>query len=106
MKILNHNEREALKQSRRQEDIDYSHWHRFLNCMFPEGQEVDESKVRPTIEEYKDWKKQYPGWSDGLLTRTHSAWRSEYIGKTLPMNTVLQEFDKNKKKILSEVCVK
>jgi hypothetical protein len=106
MKILNQNEREVLKQSRRQEDIDYSHWHRFLNCMFPEGLEVAENKVRPTIEEYKEWKKQYPGWSDGLLTRTHSAWRNVYIGKRLPMNTVLNKFFKNKKRILAEVCVK
>jgi hypothetical protein len=74
--------------------------------MFPEGLDVDEAKVRPSLKEYKEWKKQFLGWSDGMLTRTHSAWNPEYEGKKLPMNIILREFSKNKKKILSEVTLK
>ncbi len=106
MKILTHNEREALKQSGREMDIHYSHWHRYLSCMYPEGLYVYESKVKPTLKEYIQWKKDFPGWSDGTLTATHTAWKGEYYGKKLPMNTVLREFYKSKKKNLAKVIMK
>lgn len=94
MKIMNHAEREALKRSGRQEDIDYSHWHRFLSGLYDDGVEVNETTVRPTLVEYISWKRAFPGWSVGTLTRTHTAWNLNYAGKQLPMNDFLKKFNK------------
>lgn len=86
MKILNHQEREALKKSGCKEDIDYSHWHRFLSCIYNEGDEVIKELLQPSLEEYIGWQKDFPGWSIGPMRPSHTAWKSRYYIIDLPMN--------------------
>lgn len=93
MKVLEYHEREALKKSGRQADTDWSHWHRFLASLYGDGAEVDLHTVRPSFEDYKAWKLEFPGWSIGKLSQTHAAWSPNYNSKELPMNEFLKEFE-------------
>lgn len=94
MKVLDYGEREALKESGRQEDIDWSHWHRFLSSLYGDGVEVNLQTVSPSFEEYKEWKLKFPGWSMGKLSRRHAAWNPSYNSTELPMNVFLEEFER------------
>lgn len=73
---------------------DYAHWHRFmvtaLDLEFEDlAVYVDGPPIVP-FEEYRQWKRDFPGWSYGELSSRHTAWRPEYAGRSLPMNEVLE----------------
>lgn len=64
MRIMNYEEREALKKLDYEKFAPVAHWHRFIGNLFgASGFEIDDADIPVTIEEYKRLQSMVPGWS-------------------------------------------
>lgn len=99
MKIMQYPEREALKKTGVQSDIDMSHYHRFLDSMLEDGViEIPDKDVPISLEEYVQLKKDYPGWSYGIIQENGCRWKEQYNTAPPRMNKIIIDFMKNKRK--------
>jgi hypothetical protein len=90
----------ALRESCKRDDVelgqltDYAHWHRFiadaLDLDFDDQLVVKVDAPPPvSFEQYRQWKRDFPGWSYGWMSLGHVAWKPEYAHRDLPMNEAL-----------------
>ena len=94
VKVLPYNEREDLKQKSYKKYGDEMRWHRFIDSMFDVDVPLEERRyipeIHPTLNEYKVWLRDYPGWSQGLMSHKHSAWQSSMEGQSFPFHEFLE----------------
>lgn len=97
MELLDYSQREALKASGDQNDIDLAHYHRFLEPFAENLNGVLILQNPPvTFETYRRWKEIYPGWSYGYMTPRHLAWKPTYAFKLHPMNEIFKKSKKSR----------
>ncbi len=79
MKVLNYTQREEMKIYGNGYDalVQYAHWQRFIEIF------VKEEKPFPDFVTYKNWLKEFPGWSYGEIDESYPV---KYNASHYPMN--------------------
>ncbi len=101
MKVMEYGDREALKRSGLEEDIDTSHWHRFLEDLYGDPSQLSNQGsglvlpdgIEPTLSEYRIWKIRFPGWTYGPLVAGRGSWKPDFANMQLPMNLLYERRD-------------
>ncbi len=83
------------------EEVDLGHYLDFLKDLYGGSAPItctgDDccflDEMYPSFETYRSWRRSYPGWSFGPLTKDHIAWRPEYEIGTHGMNRIYLEMN-------------